>query len=120
MITNHLPLYEKLGGESGIAALAIAFYVRVLADPELNHFFKDTSVERLHAIQRKLFNIALGGPVKYSGSLLAKAHHGRGITAHHFNLFVGHLLATLKGQDIDEVDRSEIINRVNGYANEII
>ena len=35
MNTNKPSLYERLGGEDMISALIPAFYVRVLADPEL-------------------------------------------------------------------------------------
>ena len=35
-------LFERLGGENKIAELVDDFYGRVLADPELKAFFKNT------------------------------------------------------------------------------
>jgi hemoglobin len=118
-MSNGPILYEKLGGEAGIESLIIAFYVRVMADPTLAPFFRNSSVEKLHAMQKEFFSMALGGPVKYSGCPLAHVHHGRGITGKHFSLFVNHLLATLEDMGTDEAESNEVIDRINSYANEI-
>lgn len=112
-------LYDKLGGETGIESLVISFYVRVLADPELAPFFRHTSVEKLHSMQREFFAMALGGPITYSGRPLAHVHHGRGITTHHFSRFVEHLVATLEELGVEDAEAEEVIDRINSYANEI-
>jgi hemoglobin len=112
-------LYDKLGGEAGVESLVIAFYVRVMADPELAPFFRHTSVEKLHMMQREFFAMALGGPVSYSGMPLAHAHHGRGITTHHYSRFVEHLVETLEELGIDDAEAEQAIDRINSYANEV-
>lgn len=112
-------LYERLGGSAGIEELVIAFYVRVLADPELAPFFRDTSLDKLHAMQREFFTMALGGPVSYSGRPLAHVHHGRGITSKHFARFVECLMQTLEDRGVSEAEASEVIDRINSYANEV-
>ncbi len=119
MIESTPSLYDRLGGEAMIASLIPAFYARVLADPELAPFFKHTSLEKLHAMQREFFAMATGGPVSYSGRPLAHAHHGRGITRHHFALFTGHLVETLLDLGADQEDVDQVIDRVNTFANEI-
>lgn len=112
-------LYERLGGCDGIDSLVIAFYTRVMTDPALSPFFRHTELEKLHTMQREFFTMALGGTVSYSGKPLGHAHHGRGITAHHFKLFVDHLVATLEDQGVGEEDARQVIGRINGFANEI-
>ncbi len=112
-------LYERLGGEPAIESLVIAFYVKVMADPELAPFFRKTSIGKLHAMQSEFFSMALGGPVQHSGRPLAHVHHGRGITQHHFSRFVQHLLTTLEDLGVNEADTSEVIDRINSYANEV-
>lgn len=112
-------LYEKLGGDAGIESLVIAFYVRVMADPELAPFFRHNSVEKLHHMQREFFAMALGGPVSYSGRPMAHVHHGRGISTHHFSRFVEHLVETLEEQGVDDNEAEQVIDRINSYANEI-
>ena len=112
-------LYDRIGGQSTIDTLIPAFYARVLADPDLAPFFKDTTMHSLHHMQQQFFAMALGGPVTYAGRSLAEAHHGRGINAHHFGRFVGHLVETLKDIGLSETDTDDVIARIDTYANEI-
>lgn len=112
-------LYERVGGAAGIEQLVLAVYVKVLADPELGHFFRGTSMEKLHSMQREFFAMALGGPVEYSGRSISHAHHGRGITMGHFARFTGHLIETLKDIGICQEDTDAVIARVEVFANEV-
>ena len=113
-------LYERLGGEDLIATLIPAFYVRVLADPELGPFFKHTALDKLHAMQREFFVMATGGPIEYTGRPLAHAHHGRGITRQHFACFTGHLVETLLDMGVTRAEADEVIERINTTTNEIV
>ncbi len=112
-------LFERIGGQETIAALIDQFYDRVVADPELKPFFKHTSMDKLRHMDREFFSAALDGPITYSGKPLGHIHHGRGITRHHFGLYVGHLIETLKSLNIDEQNVQDIISRINTYADEI-
>ena len=113
------PLFERVGGEAAIAELIHDFYERVLADPELIPFFKHTSIDKLRRMQHEFFSAALDGPITYTGRPLSHVHHGRGITKHHFALYVNHLLDTLQDCGINDRDVNEIIGRINTYADEI-
>lgn len=113
-------LFDRVGGDAAIGRFVDDFYDRVLADPELRPFFERSPMDKLRLMQREFFRAALGGPVEYTGTPLAHAHHGRGIEREHFGRFVEHLLATLQGHGIEESDTDEIIGRINTYANEII
>ena len=112
-------LFERVGGEQAINDLIDDFYDRVFADLELKPFFKDVSVDKLRRMQREFFSAALDGPVLYTGRPLSHVHHGRGITMHHFALYVAHLLDTLRDLKISDQDVQEIIGRINTYADEI-
>lgn len=112
-------LFDRVGGEQAISELVDEFYDRVIADPELKPFFTSTSMDKLRRMQREFFSAALDGPITYTGRPLSHVHHGRGITKHHFALYVGHLIDTLQGLGIDENDVQDIISRINTYADEI-
>jgi hemoglobin len=112
-------LFERVGGEAAIAELIHDFYDRVLTDPELKPFFKHTSIDKLRRMQREFFSAALDGTITYTGRPLSHVHHGRGITKHHFALYVNHLLDTLRDCGINDQDVNEIIGRINTYADEI-
>ncbi len=113
-------LWDRIGGQDRVDALLEAFYVRVLDDPELAPFFKDTPMDRLRRMQREFFSTALGGPLTYSGRPLAHVHHGLGIKPVHVQLFVEHLLATLKDTDLGEDDVQRIYDRIHIQADELI
>ena len=113
-------LYERVGGEQAVSKLVHEFYDRVLADPELGPFFDNTSMDKLRRMQREFFSAAMDGPITYTGRPLSHVHHGRGITRHHFALYVGHLLDTLQTRGINEQDVQDMIGRINTYANDII
>jgi hemoglobin len=94
MPNNHPTLFERVGGEQMIAEVVDDFYDRVLADP-------------------------VDGPITYTGKPLSHVHHGRGITKHHFTLYVNHLLDTLRERGINDEDVTDIISRIRIYADEI-
>ena len=119
MPNNHQTLFERIGGEQMIAEVVDDFYARVLSDPELKPFFRNTSIDKQRSMQREFFAAALDGPFTYTGKPLSHVHHGRGITKHHFSLFVNHLLETLQNRQISDQDVTDIINRISSYANEI-
>ena len=119
MIENQQTLFERVGGEQAIAELIDQFYDRVVADPELKPFFKNVSIVKLRRMQRDFFSAALDGPINYTGRPLGYVHHGRGITKHHFSLYVGHLINTLQNFALKEQDVQDIISRINTYADEI-
>ena len=119
MSNNHTTLFGRIGGEQMIAEVVDEFYDKVLADPDLKPFFKNTSMDKLRCMQREFFSAALDGPITYSGKPLSHVHHGRGITKHHFTRFVNHLLNTLRDRGINDQDVTDIIGRISTYANEI-
>ncbi|MDX1707378.1 MAG: group 1 truncated hemoglobin [Desulfobacterales bacterium] len=119
MPNNYSTLFERIGGEQMIAEVVDDFYERVLADPELKPFFKNTSMDKLRCMQKEFFSVALDGPITYTGKPLAHVHHGRGITKYHFTLFVNHLLNTLRYYQISDQEVADIISRINTYADEI-
>jgi hemoglobin len=112
-------LFERDGGEKTIRELIHEFYDRVVDDPELKPFFINTSMDKLRRMQREFFSAALDGPTTYTGKPLSYVHHGRGITKHHFALYVAHLIDTLRDHGINDQDVNDLIGRINTYANEI-
>ena len=112
-------LYEQIGGQKGVERLIDAFYDRVLDDPELAPFFKETSMDKLRKMQREFFASALDGPATMSELDLAYAHHGRGIRQTHFNRFVQHLLTTLESIGVGEEQQMEVVRRISTYVNDV-
>lgn len=101
-------LYHKLGGWKSIDAAVDAFYVKVLADKRVNHFFEDISMPKQHRKQKEFLSAALGGPIPWTGKDMRKAHDGMGLTEEHFNAIAENLIATLKDLKVSQ----ELIDQV--------
>lgn len=114
-----LSLYERMGGEAKVKTLLAQFYDRVTADAVLAPFFEHVDMPRLLAMQQEFFSVALDGPVEYAGSRLVAAHHGRGITRHHFSRFCEHLMATLLAGGMASEEADKVLGRVAIYAGRI-
>ena len=105
-----MSLYDQLGRESGISKAVDEFYDRVLADPELSHYFADSDVDKVRKHQVALLSSVSGGPQQYTGRALDVVHRGRGITHEHFDRVVGHLAGTLDDLGV----ASELRDQVTG------
>ena len=58
-------LYEKLGGEGAVGAVVDRFYDLLLADPQVNHFFKATDMSKQRCRQKQFIMLVTGGPHNY-------------------------------------------------------
>jgi len=92
-------LYEKIGGEPAVDAAVDLFYVKVLADDRIKHFFDNTPMERMRSHQKKFLTMAFDGPNNYTGRGMKAAHaklvEDYGLTDVHFDAVMENLGATL-------------------------
>ena len=119
MADTDTTIFERIGGMPTIDSLVDSFYEKVLADPELQSYFKHAPMNKLQRMQKEFFCAATGGPITYSGRPLGEVHRGLAISRREFGRFTEHLLDTLKEIGVEEKDAYEIISHVNLYADEI-
>jgi len=105
-------LYQKLGGKPSMDAAIDAFYVKVLADDRVKHFFDDVSMDKQRRKQKEFLSAAFGGPLPWTGKNMRKAHEGMGLTETHFNAIAENLVNTLKDLKISQ----ELIDQVVAIA----
>src|SRR6185437_1405127 len=98
--TEEISLYYAIGGRRSLVAAVQGFYGRLFANPEIAPFFPEGVTAQHQAYLVTVLGEALGGPERYRGPDLAKAHSHLGITDHHFNLVAGHLDATLEDLNV--------------------
>lgn len=81
-------LYQQLGARAGLVALSDDFMARLLADPRMNPFFKDTDQKVFKAqLVDQLCEVA-GGPCKRKGKDMKTVHAGQDVTRSNFNALV--------------------------------
>lgn len=88
--------YERIGGAPSVKAAVERLYELILADDELAPYFASIEMPQLKAHMAALLTKVLGGPDGYAGRDLGEAHHGLGITTHHYQLVTGYLVQTLQ------------------------
>ncbi len=93
-------LYQQLGGQPGLVSLMDDFVPRLIADPRMNPFFKDTDQKNLKAQLVAQFCEVSGGPCKRNGPDMKKAHSGMDITKSNFNALVEVLQQSMEAQGI--------------------
>jgi hemoglobin len=129
--TSKQTLYDRLGGQSGIAAIVEDFVPRALQDPRVNwaragkgggiFVFgddrKDTTLwnpspENIATLKKHLeqfLALATGGPANYDGQNMKAAHEGMEITNTEFDASVGDLKASLDQLKVPDREQKELL-----------
>jgi len=89
-------LFEKIGGMAAVNAAVDIFYVKVLADDRINHFFAKTDMKAQSGKQKAFLAYAFGSPMAYTGKKMREAHAHMNLTEVHFYAVAEHLVGTLK------------------------
>jgi hemoglobin len=90
-------LYHKLGGKAAIDAAVEAFYVKVLKDDRIKHYFDDINMSKQRRKQKEFLSAAFGGPAPWTGKDMRKAHDNLpGLNDSHFNAVAENLQKTLE------------------------
>lgn len=113
-------LYEKLGGQDAIMKVVDVFYEKVLADETVNHFFKETDMEKQRRHQSLFISWALGGPNQYSGRSMELAHKGMNLNDEHFGAIANHLAASLREFNVSDQDINEVLEKLTTMKNDIL
>lgn len=113
-------LYERLGGQPAIEAVVKDFAGRVLADTRINKKFAKSDADRLVTNLITFVCVGTGGPCKYEGQTMKKAHNKMGVTTGEFNALVEDLVATLDKFSVPQKERDELLNILGPMAKDIV
>ena len=127
-VEGKLPLFDRLGGETGISAIIEDFTPRALQDPRVN--WQRTGVKSVFSFHKNETNdwtatsantaelkkhlvqfiaLATGGPVHYDGKDLKTAHAGMKISNPEFDAALGDLKASLDRLQIPNKEQKELL-----------
>ena len=113
-------LYEAIGGRAALTAAVDDFYGRLLTDPVLGPLFPRGAGARHRAYVVTILGEALGGPERYQGPDLVKAHRSLGISDADFDRTAGHLAATLDDLGVPGHLADHIVGIVAGLRPAIV
>jgi len=116
-------LYKRLGGYDAIAAVADNLLPRLIADPQLGRFWKYRSEDGVRREKQLLINFlceSAGGPLYYVGRDMKTSHRGFGITERDWQIFLGHVNATLDHFKVAAREKSEVLSFVESLKKDIV
>ena len=113
-------LYDKYGGFETFSAVVSTFYQKILDSEELAPYFDNINMERLMSHQTNFISTALGGPDKYTGLDLKKAHAPYKITIPHFQEVAELLEESLDEAGVEQEDITSIITLVTSLMDQIV
>jgi hemoglobin len=102
-------LYHRLGGKAAVEAAVDKFYVKVLADKRINHFFEDVNMTTQQRKQKAFLSAAFGSPVAWKGKDMRRAHEDMTLTEAHFNAVAENLQKTLEEMKVPQPLVSEVM-----------
>jgi len=133
-------LFERLGGEQGVAAIVDDFTARALEDPRVN--WDRTGVKRGGFLRRdestvlwkatpenvatlkkhlvQFIALATGGPPKYEGKDMTAAHAGMRISNPEFDAAIGDIKASLDKLQIPTKEQKELLAIIESTRPQIV
>jgi hemoglobin len=119
------PLYERLGGQPAMEAVANGLVDRILADNRVNKWFAHAaeSTENAQAYKAKLaifICAGVGGPCKYTGLDMVAAHKGRAVTSEAFDAVAQDLVAQLDQLKVPEKEKHEVMEIIGSLKPSIV
>jgi len=113
-------LYRQLGSQPGLVTLMDDFMLRLLADPRMGPFFKDTDQKHIKEELVIQFCEVSGGPCKRKGPDMKKAHEGIDVTKSNFNALVEVLQQSMDAQGIPFSAQNKLLARLAPMHRDII
>ena len=119
------PLFDRLGGQPAIQAVANGLVDRILADNRVNKWFAHaaSSAENTKLYKEKLAAFicqSTGGPCKYTGMDMTAAHKGRGVTNEAFAAVAEDLSAVLDQLKVPAKEKGEVMTLVGSLKPAIV
>ncbi|MDT7540901.1 MAG: hemoglobin [Acidobacteriota bacterium] len=114
-------LYERLGGLDAISAVVDEFIKIAGADARVNKKFAKTvqpARVRLHFIEQ--ICMLTGGPCKYTGDSMKKAHHNMGMTDGEFSAGVEDLIKALDKFNVPTTEKNDLLNALAKFKGDIV
>jgi hemoglobin len=118
--TQDKSLFERLGGKDAIKAVVDEFVARAAADTRINKKFAKTNIDRLKFELNEQLCAATGGPCKYEGLDMKKAHKRMGVTEGEFNALVEDLVGALDKFNVPDKEKNELLGILGGTKDQIV
>lgn len=118
--TANASLYERLGGQSGVSAIADSLIDHVSADPKLGRSFADTNLKHIKTLLAEQICDLSGGPCHYSGDTMKETHAGHHISEAEFYGMVADLREILRQRHVSMGATNELLRLLAPMKRDVV
>lgn len=113
-------LYERLGGQKAIAAMADAIVEAHIRNPLIKTRFLDTDNAKLKLLVAQFFSMGTGGPQQYDGRDMRTAHRGMNLDERELVAAIDDVLMVLDAHKVDPATRGEVLAILYSLKGEVL
>jgi len=116
-------LYERLGGYDAIAAVADTLLPRLENDTQLGRFWANRGNDGIAREKQLLIDYLCNnasGPMLYTGRDMLTSHRGMGITESDWQIFIGHIKATLAEFQVPQQEQDDVLAFIDSTRADIV
>lgn len=114
-------LYQRLGGEEGIARLVDDAVAAHLANPLIKTRYEQIKdMAHIKQLSREFFTAGSGGPPTYTGKGMLAAHKGMNISEQEFLAVTDDIVGAMDKNGIEEDAKKDVIAILYSLKDEII
>jgi len=112
--------FEDFGGMKKINKIVNEFSVKLQANEQMKSFFVESDMERFKSKLAEQFCAELGGPCKYTGQNMKRAHKGHDIKASHFYKLVEVLQETMRENNVSLRMQNKLLAKLAPMNKDVI
>lgn len=114
-------LFDRLGGEAGIAAIVEDAIDAHLANPVVQTRFRNIKdIEHAKQMAREFFGAGAGGPGAYTGRDMRTAHTGMNISEQEYIAVMDDIMGALQKHGIDGATQKDVLAILYSLKGDII
>lgn len=115
------PLYQRLGGATGIARLVDDVMAAHLTNPVVKtRFASIKDLDRARKMAREFFCAGAGGPETYTGKDMFTAHKGMNISEQEYLAVMDDILGAMEKHGMSEDTKKDVIAILYSLKGQII
>jgi hemoglobin len=119
-LTRGPTLYSRLGGESGVTAIADTLIDRTVADPLTGPNFKGSNLARIKRLLAEQICDLADGPCRYSGDSMKEVHAGHEISEAMFYRMVEILRTELHERGVDQRSINQLLRLLAPMKRDVV
>lgn len=112
--------YADFGGKDGMTVLVDKFVGHVLEDKRISDYFAAANIPKLKEQLAIQFCQLLGGPCKYTGLDMHKAHEDLDVTSSAFNSLAEDLVWAMNEQHVPIAAQNELLRQLAPMEHQIV